>query len=155
MKGVTGVKGARCEGCEIIHEVNDECPDGGKVKLSKDVPSLRWHMVYKESHVRTDILPILTGLWPVPLYVMTSCKSETVVTNISSMISPAWLSTLFLVLYLSGHAFLHIHIPPLKPSTAVQYLAFSIKEENTVFDAHTRELGTFNSQLLLYVLFDS
>ncbi|PBK91920.1 hypothetical protein ARMGADRAFT_1031383 [Armillaria gallica] len=64
------------------------------------------------------------------------------------MILPAWLSTL-LVLYLSGRAFLHIHIPSLKPSTAVQHLALSIKEEITVFDAHTRELGIFNSQLLL------
>ncbi|PBK66730.1 hypothetical protein ARMSODRAFT_1021164 [Armillaria solidipes] len=44
---------------------------------------------------------------------------------------------------------LHIHIPPLKPSTAVQHLALSIDEEITVFDAHARELGTFNSQLLL------
>ncbi|KAK0488411.1 hypothetical protein IW261DRAFT_1588791 [Armillaria novae-zelandiae] len=80
---------------------------------------------------------------------MTSCKSETVVTNISSLISPAWLSTLILVLYFSGRAFLRIHIPPLKPSTAVQHLLLSIKEEITVFDAHPRELGTFNSQLLL------
>ncbi|KAK0457253.1 uncharacterized protein EV420DRAFT_1549670 [Desarmillaria tabescens] len=80
---------------------------------------------------------------------MPPSKLETVFTYLDSMISPAWLSTLLLVVFLSQSAFPRISIPPLKPSTAVQHLATSINEATSFFNAHTRELGTFNIKLLL------
>ncbi|KAK0442669.1 hypothetical protein EV421DRAFT_1736183 [Armillaria borealis] len=63
------------------------------------------------------------------------------------MRSPLWVSTLLFVVFLYGSAFLHIKVPPLRPGTAIQQLATSIDEEIIIFDAHARELGTFNSKL--------
>ncbi|KAK0216616.1 hypothetical protein EDD85DRAFT_995366 [Armillaria nabsnona] len=78
---------------------------------------------------------------------MSSRKVETVVTYLASMRSPVWVSTLLFVVFLYGSAFLHIKVPPLRPGTAVRQLATSIDEEILIFDAHARELGTFNSKL--------
>ncbi|SJL16083.1 uncharacterized protein ARMOST_19599 [Armillaria ostoyae] len=78
------------------------------------------------------------------------CKVETVITFLASMIiSPAWLSTLLVVVFLSGSAFLHASIPLLKPSTAIQHLATTVDEAMTVFHVHTSVLGRFSCKLLL------
>ncbi|KAK0207365.1 hypothetical protein IW262DRAFT_1420502 [Armillaria fumosa] len=78
-----------------------------------------------------------------------SCKVETVTTFLTSMISPAWLSTLLVVALLSGRVFLRASIPLLTPSTAVQRLTTTIDEAMTIFRAHTSVLGTFSCRLLL------
>ncbi|PBK66746.1 hypothetical protein ARMSODRAFT_977310 [Armillaria solidipes] len=80
---------------------------------------------------------------------MSSCKVETVIALLASMISPAWLSTLLVVIFLSGGAFLHGSILLLKPSTAIQHLTTTIDQAMTVFHAHTNVLGTFRCRLLL------
>ncbi|PBK66739.1 hypothetical protein ARMSODRAFT_959886 [Armillaria solidipes] len=84
---------------------------------------------------------------------MSSCKVETVVTYLASMISPAWLSTLLVVVFLSGSAFLHASFPLLKPSTAIQHLATTIDQAMTVLHSHTSVLGTFRCRLLSYVVY--
>ncbi|KAK0431993.1 hypothetical protein EV421DRAFT_1742702 [Armillaria borealis] len=80
---------------------------------------------------------------------MSSCKVEIVIALLASMISPAWLSTLLVVIFLSGGAFLHGSILLLKPSTAIHHLATTIDQAMTVFHAHTNVLGTFRCRLLL------
>ncbi|KAK0238289.1 hypothetical protein EDD85DRAFT_950510 [Armillaria nabsnona] len=80
---------------------------------------------------------------------MSSCKVETVIAVLASMISPAWLSTLLVIIFLSGGAFLHGSILLLKPNTAVQHLAATVDEAMAVFHVHTSVLGTFRCRLLL------
>ncbi|KAK0184963.1 hypothetical protein F5146DRAFT_1072833 [Armillaria mellea] len=76
------------------------------------------------------------------------CKVETVVTFLTSMIPPAWLCTLIVIVFLSGRAFLHASVPPLKPSTAIEHLTITIDEAIAIFHAHTSVLGTFGCRLL-------
>ncbi|PBK91913.1 hypothetical protein ARMGADRAFT_1105446 [Armillaria gallica] len=80
---------------------------------------------------------------------MSSCKVETVVTFLTSMISPTWLSALLIVIFLSACAFLHGNIQLLKPSAAIQHLALTIDQAMAIFHAHTSVLGTCNCKLLL------
>ncbi|PBK91908.1 hypothetical protein ARMGADRAFT_1081316 [Armillaria gallica] len=79
---------------------------------------------------------------------MSSCELETVITFLTSMISPAWLSTLLVVAFFSGSAFLHSSFPLLKPSTAIKHLATTVDEAMAVFHIHTSVLGTFSCRLL-------
>lgn len=78
---------------------------------------------------------------------MPACKVETAITDLASMISPRWVPTLLLRVFLGGSAYLRIKAPPLRPGTAVRHLATSIDEEIAIFDAHARELGMFNTNL--------
>ncbi|KAK0457259.1 uncharacterized protein EV420DRAFT_1549702 [Desarmillaria tabescens] len=107
-------------------------------------PHEKFLYIHRFISIASSILPDNNTFSP---FTMSSCKAETVVTFLSTMISPAWLSTLLVVVFLSGGAFLRISIPPLSPSTAVRHLAASIDKEITFFDTHAGELGTFNGKL--------
>ncbi len=82
---------------------------------------------------------------------MDSCKSDIILYLLTSMISPAWLSTL-LVILLPSHISLDFNTSPWKPSTAVQDFATTVNEAVVIFDNHKymfRRSG-FQRRLRLY-----
>ncbi|KAK0475336.1 hypothetical protein EDD18DRAFT_1116079 [Armillaria luteobubalina] len=70
---------------------------------------------------------------------MDSCKSDTILYLFTLMISPAWVSTLLVVLFPS-HIPLHLNMSPLKPSTAVRDFATTLDEAMLIFDDHKLKL---------------
>ncbi|KAK0184962.1 hypothetical protein F5146DRAFT_1144609 [Armillaria mellea] len=66
---------------------------------------------------------------------MDSCKSDTILYLLTSMISPTWVSTLLVVL-LPGHISLHFNMSPWMPSTAVRDFTKTIDEAMVIFDNH-------------------
>ncbi|PBK66737.1 hypothetical protein ARMSODRAFT_1005848, partial [Armillaria solidipes] len=82
---------------------------------------------------------------------MASCKSDIILYLITSMISPAWVSTL-LVALLPSHISLHFNVSPWKPSTAVRDFATTVDEAMVIFDNHKYVLrrSGFQRKLRLY-----
>ncbi|KAK0497572.1 hypothetical protein EDD18DRAFT_1384764 [Armillaria luteobubalina] len=82
---------------------------------------------------------------------MDSCKSDTILYLLTLMISPAWVSTLLVVLLLNQIP-LHLNMSPWKPSTAVRDFATTLDEAMLIFDDHKYMLrrSGFQRKLRLY-----
>ncbi len=82
---------------------------------------------------------------------MDSCKSDIILYLLTSMISPAWVSTL-LVILLPNHISLDFNTSPWKPSTAVRDFATTVEEAMVIFDSHKYVLrrSGFQRRLQLY-----
>ncbi|KAK0488416.1 hypothetical protein IW261DRAFT_1556872 [Armillaria novae-zelandiae] len=82
---------------------------------------------------------------------MDSCKSDTILYLLTSMISPAWVSTLLVVL-LPSQIPLHINMSPWKPNTAVRDFATTLDEAMFIFDDHKYMLRRSGFQRKLRLL---
>ncbi|PBK91910.1 hypothetical protein ARMGADRAFT_1166081 [Armillaria gallica] len=82
---------------------------------------------------------------------MDSCKSDIILHLLASMISPAWVSTL-LVILLPSHISLHFNTSPWKPSTAVRDFATIVDEAMVIFDSHKYVLRRSGFQRRLQLL---